>query len=155
MKSQYSLKSADGQFCLRAKPSNTPRFHEDEIEIWLQSQNDNMCLFKDSVRYVLKTECNAVFHHVSDSSNNTPIYPPELIQKIVNKDFDPTDTNSHLLFEEKELSTFLTYQQSDDVCLIVFRDCVFEPKYQLSVVFNRNDFRVWFNSLLKDEENVK
>ena len=155
MKSQYSLKSVDGQFCLRAKPSNTPRFHEDEIEIWLQSQNDNMCLFKDSVRYVLKTECNAVIHHVSDSSNNNPIYPPELIQKIVNKDFDPTDTNSHLLFEEKELSTFLTYQQSDDVCLIVFRGCVFEPKCQLSVVFNRHDFRMWFNSLLEDEEDVK
>lgn len=101
MKNQYSLKSVDGQFCLRAKQSNTSRFHEDEIEIWLQSQNDNMCLFKDSVRYVLKTECIAVIHHVSDSSNNAPIYPPELIQKIINKDFDPTDTNSHLLFEEK------------------------------------------------------
>jgi len=45
MKSQYSLKSVDGQFCLRAKPSNTPRFHEDEIEIWLHSQKDNLLLF--------------------------------------------------------------------------------------------------------------
>ena len=106
MKSQYSLKSVDGQFCLRAKPSNTSRFHEDEIEIWLQSQNDNMCLFKDSVRYVLKTECIAVIHHVLDSSSNTQLISPDVIKKIINKDFDPMDTYLHLLFEEKELSTF-------------------------------------------------
>jgi hypothetical protein len=85
---------------------NTSRFHEDEIEIWLQSQNDNMCLFKDSVRYVLKTECNAVIHHVLDSSSNTQLISPDVIKKIINKDFDPMDTYLLLLFEKKELSTF-------------------------------------------------
>ena len=149
----------DNNHSLYARFPDAPEFAEDEVEIWLKSSNDEICLFKDSLHYVLMMESSWAVHHLNVSSETTNICFPRLyvdhcLGKIANDSY-----LDHLFTEYHHNTMWLTKKNRNQIALEIWEIAPFSnpPLCELRYFFSvsSEEFMKWWNQLIAKERPLQ
>ncbi len=138
---------------LNVKFPRQPQFVPDEIEIWLLTQNNNICIFRDSLQYVLLPDINRIMtrfrNHEFDPSKIS-----YCIQQYNNMcKMKPYDNMmfDYLLFENANVTTWIHEDSTYNVVLtIAHNDSKTDVKqFRMfsSYIIERNVFLKWFDMI--------
>lgn len=146
-----TLKLGDGSMLYTCIPDE-PEFVEDEIEIWLDSYGEKICLFKDSLHYVIAVECAWVVEHCEIQADEADICFPKLFfDYCLGKNSDESYLN-YQFADYQSNTTWLTKPPSGDMIIEIWEidpyndNPICEQKYSFTVSYN--DFMIWWNRLL-------
>lgn len=136
-----------------------PEYVEDEVEIWIDLSEEQICLFKDSLHYVIAAECAWVVNHCEIQNDQAETCFPKLfVDYCLNKNSDESYLN-HLFPDYQGNTICLTKTPYGDMKLEIWRLDPFsdtplcEIKYSFTV--SLHDFMEWWNKLLSLDTTVK
>lgn len=136
---------------LSARFPQKPLYEVDEVEVWLECYGKSICLFKDSVKFVLAVEGFHVIKHVL-RGNAESFKAYELLQMFERNDNRVYD---YLLLGGIGYLTFLSPIADSaklrlDVAKYTFTK---PPSVQYSFLIERETFLAWYNELLQYKTN--
>lgn len=139
----------DSKSKLYVRIPKRPKFEEDEVEIWLDTSEEKICLFKDSLHYVLAMEGAWVVERCGTQAD--VCFPRLFVDYCSGKTTDNSYLN-HLLADYHKRSTWLTKTACGDITLEIWKlDAFSEPvicEFRYSFTISSHDFMEWWHQLM-------
>ena len=144
---RFSLQLSDDCY-LDYRLAQAPVFAPDEMEVWLHNNEKDICIFKDSKRYVLQVECRAVVTSIEKSIG--PYLTTEDILSIICSFND--ELFRYSLFEYRDMITTISPCKDEMMLICIIRyDLCNMPELFSSYVVQKDSFICWFNNLCGDD----
>ena len=126
-----------------------PKFTDDEVEIWLYTSNEKLCIFKDSLNYVLFIESAHVVKQLE--MHNTPAgacFPKMFMDYCLGISADDSYLN-HLFTECQCMTSWITKKNNGELLFEIWEIDPFSTpalcELRYSYTISYDEFMKWWN----------
>ena len=126
-----------------------PKFTDDEVEIWLYTSNEKLCIFKDSLNYVLFIESAHVVKQLE--MHNTPAsacFPKMFMDYCLGISADDSYLN-HLFTEYQCMTSWITKKNNGELLFEIWKIDPFSTpalcELRYSYTISYDEFMKWWN----------